>query len=81
MSRIHCIIGVIYVIKLKSIFCIQFIQRMMIMKICLTVTIDKELFKEIERLRKREKRSTFVEYLLRLGLEKYKREERNEISR
>ncbi|MCD6242294.1 hypothetical protein J7K06_01180 [Candidatus Bathyarchaeota archaeon] len=54
---------------------------MMIMKICLTVTIDKELFKEIERLRKREKRSTFVEYLLRLGLEKYKREERNEISR
>ena len=80
MPRIHCIIGVIYVIKLKSIFCIQFIQRMM-MKICLTVTIDKELFKEIERLRKREKRSTFVEYLLRLGLEKYKREERNEISR
>jgi len=51
---------------------------MMKMKICLTVTIDKELYKEIERLRKREKRSTFVEYLLRLGLERYKKGETNE---
>ena len=47
------------------------------MKICLTVTIDRELYKEIERLRKREKRSTFVEYLLRLGLEKYKKGEKD----
>jgi len=51
------------------------------MKICLTVTIDKELYKEIERLRKREKRSTFVEYLLKLGLERYKKGEINENSR
>jgi len=43
------------------------------MKGCLTVTIDKELFKEIERLRGREKRSTFVEHLLRLGLREFKK--------
>ena len=41
-------------------------------KICLTVTIEKELFKEIERLRGREKRSTFVNYILKLGLKEFK---------
>ena len=33
------------------------------------VTIDPDVLKEIDALRGREKRSTFVEYLLRLGLE------------
>lgn len=41
-------------------------------KICMTVTIETELFKEIEKLRGREKRSTFVEHILRLGLERFK---------
>jgi len=51
------------------------------MKTCLTVTIDRELYNQIENLRKREKRSTFVEYLLKLGLEKYKKEKKHEIQR
>ena len=32
------------------------------------VTIDPEILKEIDALRGREKRSTFVEHLLKLGL-------------
>ncbi|MBS7638501.1 hypothetical protein KEJ49_06450 [Candidatus Bathyarchaeota archaeon] len=39
----------------------------------LGVTIDPELFEELDSLRSRMKRSTFVEYLLRLGLREYKR--------
>jgi len=35
----------------------------------LDVTIDPEIMKEIDKLRGREKRSTFVEHLLRIGLE------------
>jgi len=35
----------------------------------LDVTIDPEVMKEIDKLRGREKRSTFVEHLLRIGLE------------
>lgn len=42
------------------------------MKTCMAVTVERNLFNLIERLRGREKRSTFVEYLLRLGLEVYK---------
>ena len=42
------------------------------MKTCMAVTVERSLFNLIERLRGREKRSTFVEYLLRLGLEVYK---------
>jgi len=33
------------------------------------VTIDPEILNEIDALRGREKRSTFVEHLLRIGLE------------
>ena len=40
----------------------------------MTVTIEDRLFKEIEKLRGREKRSTFVNHLLELGLEKFKEE-------
>lgn len=39
----------------------------------LGVTIDQELMEEIESLRGREKRSTFVEHILRLGLKEYRR--------
>ncbi|MEM3668876.1 MAG: hypothetical protein QXU38_03695 [Candidatus Bathyarchaeia archaeon] len=41
------------------------------------LTIDSELFREIERIRGREKRSTFIEHLIRLGLKTYKTEENN----
>jgi len=44
------------------------------MKTHIGLTIDKELLHQIESLRGREKRSTFVEHLLRLGLEVYARE-------
>jgi len=39
------------------------------------LTIEAELFREIERIRGREKRSSFIEHLIRLGLKAYKKEE------
>jgi metal-responsive CopG/Arc/MetJ family transcriptional regulator len=39
----------------------------------LGVTIDPEIRRELEQLRGGEKRSTFVERIIRLGLEEYKR--------
>jgi len=42
------------------------------MKHHIGLTIDAQLFREIEELREREKRSTFVEHLIRLGLKTYK---------
>jgi metal-responsive CopG/Arc/MetJ family transcriptional regulator len=39
------------------------------------ITIDSKLFREIETLRAREKRSTFIEHLIKLGLKAYKKEE------
>jgi metal-responsive CopG/Arc/MetJ family transcriptional regulator len=42
------------------------------MKHHIGLTIDAKLFREIEELREREKRSTFVEHLIRLGLRTYK---------
>lgn len=41
------------------------------------VTIDPEIMKEIDKLRGREKRSTFVEHLLRIGLEACKNGQSN----
>jgi metal-responsive CopG/Arc/MetJ family transcriptional regulator len=41
------------------------------MKHHIGLTIDAELLKEIERIRGREKRSTFIEHLIRLGLKTY----------
>ena len=38
------------------------------------LTIDAKLFREIENLRGREKRSTFIEHLIRLGLKTYNTE-------
>lgn len=43
------------------------------MRLHLGVTIDPELMSELEALRGREKRSTFVEHILKLGLKEYKR--------
>lgn len=37
-------------------------------RVFMNVTIDPDLFQEIERLRGREKRSTFVEHLLRTAI-------------
>jgi len=42
------------------------------MKHHIGLTIDTKLFREIEELRGREKRSTFIEHLIRLGLKTYK---------
>ncbi len=44
------------------------------MKHHIGLTIDTKLFREIENLRGREKRSTFIEHLIRLGLKIYKTE-------
>jgi len=46
------------------------------MKQHIGLTIDCELLKKIEKLRGREKRSTFIEHLLKLGLKVYLEEER-----
>jgi len=47
------------------------------MKHHLGLTIDTNLLKEIEELRGREKRSTFIEHLILLGLKTYKTENRS----
>jgi len=44
------------------------------MKHHIGLTIDTKLLREIEELRGREKRSTFIEHLIRLGLKTYKTE-------
>jgi len=43
------------------------------MKTCMAVTVERGLFKKIEQLRGREKRSTFVEHLLQLGIDEYQK--------
>ena len=43
------------------------------MKAYLAVTVDSELYRRIEQLRGREKRSTFVEHLLRLGMKEHRK--------
>ena len=47
------------------------------MKQHIGLTIDRELLQRIEKLRGREKRSTFIEHLLRIGLKVYLNEEEN----
>jgi len=42
------------------------------MKAHMGITIDPKLLQEIENLRGREKRSTFIEHLLQLGLKAFK---------
>ena len=41
------------------------------MKHNISITMDSKLFRELENLREREKRSTFIEHLLILGLKTY----------
>ncbi len=41
------------------------------MKHHIGLTIDQDLLKQIEKVRGREKRSTFMEHLLRLGFKAY----------
>jgi len=41
------------------------------MKLKLSLTVSTSVLNQIERLRGREKRSTFVEYLLELGLKEH----------
>ncbi|MDH7478160.1 MAG: hypothetical protein QHH17_07260 [Candidatus Bathyarchaeota archaeon] len=48
------------------------------MKHHIGLTIDSKLLKEIEELRGREKRSTFIEHLIRLGLKAYIKNEDTE---
>ena len=48
------------------------------MKHHIGLTIDAKLLKEIEELRGREKRSTFIEHLIRLGLKAYIKNENTE---
>ena len=43
------------------------------MKVKIGFTIEPELLKEVDRLRGITKRSTFLEYLIRLGLKAYKK--------
>jgi metal-responsive CopG/Arc/MetJ family transcriptional regulator len=44
------------------------------MKVKIGFTIEPELLKEIERLRGITKRSTFMEYLIKLGIKSYKKD-------
>jgi metal-responsive CopG/Arc/MetJ family transcriptional regulator len=46
------------------------------MKVKIGFTIEPELLKEIDRLRGITKRSSFMEYLLALGIKAYRRENR-----
>lgn len=41
------------------------------MKHNISITMDTKLFREVENLRGREKRSTFIEHLISLGLAAY----------
>jgi len=49
------------------------------MKYHIDVTIDRELFRKVEQLRGREKRSTFIEHLIRLGLREYIKQQKRKI--
>jgi len=44
-----------------------------VLKVKVAFTMDKEILREIEKLRGREKRSTFLEHLIKLGLKVYKK--------
>ena len=42
------------------------------MKHNISIKMDSKLFRELENLREREKRSTFIEHLIILGLKNYR---------
>lgn len=41
------------------------------MKHNISITMDQKLFRELENIRGREKRSTFIEHLILIGLKNY----------
>ena len=45
------------------------------MKHNISITMDQQLYRQIENIRGREKRSTFIEHLIIQGLKDYKKEE------
>ena len=47
------------------------------MKSHIGLTIESTLLEELEELRGREKRSTFIEHLLRLGIKEYRGENKH----
>ncbi|MCW4005684.1 MAG: hypothetical protein NWF04_03690 [Candidatus Bathyarchaeota archaeon] len=47
------------------------------MKHHISITMDQKLYREIETIRGREKRSTFIEYLIKNGLKTYKKQKPN----
>ena len=52
------------------------------MKHNISITMDQKLFRELENIRGREKRSTFIEHLIILGLKTYEnKKEGSEIKR
>jgi metal-responsive CopG/Arc/MetJ family transcriptional regulator len=52
-------------------------EWIMIRRLTISLTIDKDLLRELENLRGNEKRSPFVERLVRRGLEKQKEDTSN----
>jgi len=63
-----CIICSRSLLNLSNIFNIHDITDGFNMRESVNITLDQKLLQEIDRLRGREKRSTFVEHLIRLGL-------------
>jgi hypothetical protein len=70
----------IRLIKLFGILNIQDTWRVTGLKYHVGLTMDAKLFREIEDLRGREKRSTFIEHLIKLGLKTYSSESKNHSS-
>ena len=66
------VICVIRLLNISGVFVIQIIRDGLGMKANVNLTMDSSLLKEIDTLRGREKRSTFIEHLVRLGLKTYK---------
>jgi metal-responsive CopG/Arc/MetJ family transcriptional regulator len=50
------------------------------MKHNISITMDPQLFREIENTRGREKRSTFIEHLIRTGLTVYKNKKEENVA-
>jgi metal-responsive CopG/Arc/MetJ family transcriptional regulator len=45
----------------------------------ISITVDQKLFREIEQIREREKRSSFIEHLIILGLKDYANKNKKEV--
>jgi len=72
------VICVIRFLNISGVFVIQNIRDEFYMKANVNLTMESGLLKEIDTLRGREKRSTFIEHLVRLGLRVYKKADRND---